>query len=734
MGYLHGYADAGYGYTNSLALVDSYKSVTNKSASTPDTATVSAAVGDMLFAIVVCDDDANASSIGFTAITGGTGLSWTRWAGYQSTDATADDNLSTATFVATATQALTDATITFTPSNTAEAKAFVVLRFTSGGSARSVFAQALNSGSSTTPSVSTQPTGYYHNGNDLIIGYVGIEGPDGDGVTPDADTTAGTWSTLIQHGTTGGTADTNVALRIQWKIHQGITVQQVYDPTLGTSRDWRATLLLVDDPTVASDPQSIYNVGWEEGAFDGTYDDYYLRFGDVAATASPSTIATTSTVGAPTTQVGATFTPATIVTTSGVGGPTLAVGATSTPTTVATVTTVGSPSVQTGSTSTPVTIATTSTVGGPTLVAGATPSPTVIVTTSTVPSVGVQTGSSTTPATVATTSVVGSPTVAVSAVSTPSTIATVTAVGAPTVIVAGDATVSATSIATVSAVGSPDVQTGSQVSATAIATTSSVGGPTLQAGAVPTPSTIATTSTVGAPTLAVGATVTTTTVATTSTVGSPTVAVDSQVAVSTISTISELGVVVISSAPSLVAVLGTTSNTTSQAATTVTVGSNTTVGDFAIARVAVDNAGTAGAAPGLTVTDDRGNSWTVLGPATQDPGAANEGTACYLTYARMVTALQNGDVITFTWGSGAPTAKAIVVEEWGGIFQIDPIDVSPQTANGASTSPSLSVSPSIADNLVYAVLATEGPTADTYTEDADTTNGAWVSLQRVGTG
>jgi len=186
--------------------------------------------------------------------------------------------------------------------------------------------------------------------------------------------------------------------------------------------------------------------------------------------------------------------------------------------------------------------------------------------------------------------------------------------------------------------------------------------------------------------------------------------------------------------PSYVADRGTAANATGGVNTTVTLTSPTTiaVGNYLIARIAVDNSGSSGAAPGCTVTDPRSNTWTVLGPALSDPGAASAGATAYLCYAKVVTAYQAADALTFTWGGTLATAKAIVVEEWRNIHSATPVAVSAVTNNsvtaGSTTAVSVSITPTAPGQLVYTCLATEGIAADTVGADSDTTNGNWATL------
>jgi len=188
--------------------------------------------------------------------------------------------------------------------------------------------------------------------------------------------------------------------------------------------------------------------------------------------------------------------------------------------------------------------------------------------------------------------------------------------------------------------------------------------------------------------------------------------------------------------PLFVSDRGTVANVTAATTSVVTLTSPTAiaVGGCLIARVAVDNSGASGAAPGCTVTDAR-NTWTVLGPALADPGAAAAGATAYLCYARVVTAYQAADTLTFNWGGVSTTAKAVVVEQWDNISSITPVAVTAvvnDSGTAASTTAvSVAITPTATNQLVYTCLADEGIAGDAITYDADTTNGTWATLTRL---
>jgi len=176
-------------------------------------------------------------------------------------------------------------------------------------------------------------------------------------------------------------------------------------------------------------------------------------------------------------------------------------------------------------------------------------------------------------------------------------------------------------------------------------------------------------------------------------------------------------------------------NLTSQTSTVVplTTASTIQVGSYLVASLALDNAGTNGAAVALTVTDPRSNTWTVLAAVNNDPGAASAGVTGYIAYCKVANAYSNGDSVTFNYGGVSTPAKAIVIEEYAGIHSTSPVAVGQVSATGLTTTPSVSITPTAADQLVVGSIAIEGIDSDTYTADADTTNGIWNKQAAIGT-
>lgn len=162
--------------------------------------------------------------------------------------------------------------------------------------------------------------------------------------------------------------------------------------------------------------------------------------------------------------------------------------------------------------------------------------------------------------------------------------------------------------------------------------------------------------------------------------------------------------------------------------------SGMTVGNVLVIRTAADNSGSSGAARTVTVTNQSG---TPIDTATDtayqqnnDPGAASAGVTCNVMVA-VITATSGTVRVTY---SGA-VVQAGVAEEWSGVQGVTRVVGTPVGANGtASTNLASCADASVASgNVAYGAMAIEGPSSDTITEDADTTNGSWVSLTKLGT-
>jgi hypothetical protein len=186
--------------------------------------------------------------------------------------------------------------------------------------------------------------------------------------------------------------------------------------------------------------------------------------------------------------------------------------------------------------------------------------------------------------------------------------------------------------------------------------------------------------------------------------------------------------------PSKVADRGSVQNLTSSQSTAVDLpdGGDIAVGNVLIARLAMDNTGGGGQATTVSISDPRGNTWVVGAAANQDPGAAAAGVSCRIAYCVVENAYTDGDDLTVEFGNNT-AADSTVVEEWANIDTATPVAVAQVTNAGASATPSVAITPTAADQLVYAAIGIEGPAGDTYTQDTDTTDGAWSGLTSLST-
>jgi hypothetical protein len=156
---------------------------------------------------------------------------------------------------------------------------------------------------------------------------------------------------------------------------------------------------------------------------------------------------------------------------------------------------------------------------------------------------------------------------------------------------------------------------------------------------------------------------------------------------------------------------------------------------------ACDNTGASGIATTISVADNSSqsgtaNTYTLQTPqAIADPGAASAGQQGFFVVCTVTRPLLAGDTITVTFGNST-TAKAINAQQFTGVHRVSPVlsGTYARQDNQTSTTNSVAATPTAANQAVCALIAVEGGTADSFTEDADTTNGAWVTLTRRGSG
>lgn len=183
---------------------------------------------------------------------------------------------------------------------------------------------------------------------------------------------------------------------------------------------------------------------------------------------------------------------------------------------------------------------------------------------------------------------------------------------------------------------------------------------------------------------------------------------------------------------------GTGGNNTSANTITCTPTNTINVGTTGVLCIALDNAGAAGSAAvaPTSVTDNEGNIWTRRASAIYDPGAASAGveTAMYVAENLAVTLVGATDNLVLDFGT-AVLAKAYCFWEISSNNQYGGFAQFVSTGNGtgaASAAPTVTTASVTQGNCVIGMGGAES--ANTWTGDADTTNGSWSSQQATGFG
>lgn len=131
----------------------------------------------------------------------------------------------------------------------------------------------------------------------------------------------------------------------------------------------------------------------------------------------------------------------------------------------------------------------------------------------------------------------------------------------------------------------------------------------------------------------------------------------------------------------------------------------------------------------FTVTDSQSNSYS--GSVVNSSGAS---TSAHLKYVWNATALVSGNTITVT-PSASTTFAATAFYATGVQTSSNPLDVDNNTATGTSTSPSAATSGSTASSgeLIVGLVATNGPSSDTFTQDSSDEGGFTSTPSNAGT-
>lgn len=175
---------------------------------------------------------------------------------------------------------------------------------------------------------------------------------------------------------------------------------------------------------------------------------------------------------------------------------------------------------------------------------------------------------------------------------------------------------------------------------------------------------------------------------------------------------------------------GTGSDKTSGTTYVFSPASNFAANSLAVAVFAVDNSGVGGAGAVTGVTDSLGHTWTDRGQTTNDPGLVNEGAHQATFDAPMgASPLTTGDTITLTF-STATVAKAYALIQIAALSGT-PVAINEASGTGSGTGVTRSgITPAIGDVVIGSVF-TEG--VGSITGDADTTGGAWSTIQTSAT-
>lgn len=164
------------------------------------------------------------------------------------------------------------------------------------------------------------------------------------------------------------------------------------------------------------------------------------------------------------------------------------------------------------------------------------------------------------------------------------------------------------------------------------------------------------------------------------------------------------------------------SNTSAVSGTTLVLpigGEGVAAGHTLILAVGSDYTGSAPSA-----VDSKGNTYTV---DRSSPATGNTSRSAIIS-APVNTALVLGDTITLTW-TAAVVRKAAAAHDFAGILIPTAIDVQNGNA-GTGTSPSVSVTTTVANTLLFGLVMAEGPVTEAYEPDITNT---WSPLTRVGT-
>lgn len=166
-----------------------------------------------------------------------------------------------------------------------------------------------------------------------------------------------------------------------------------------------------------------------------------------------------------------------------------------------------------------------------------------------------------------------------------------------------------------------------------------------------------------------------------------------------------------------------TSSTASSATLVFTAAQAYSVGDWIVALVSADNAGTNGASSITTMTDVQGNIYTKQTEATYDPGAASDGITLAIFTAPVTTALGTGDNQTINFSPNTASKVAAVYRVRPATGRSVVFVTAGSTTVAASNTPSISTGFRTVLDVVIGGLAR--PDRNGSNGDSDTVGGFW---------
>lgn len=172
----------------------------------------------------------------------------------------------------------------------------------------------------------------------------------------------------------------------------------------------------------------------------------------------------------------------------------------------------------------------------------------------------------------------------------------------------------------------------------------------------------------------------------------------------------------------------TTANSTTSGATLDLTGVSAAIGDWLVLAVAADNAGAAGvSATSASITDAAGNTWTRRSETNNTPtGAANDGTTLSI-WTCPVTATLSSATITVNFSPNTTAKAALLKKVVPGAGEVVRF-VSVGAGFTGTTIPFSSGNVSV--DVGYTIFGyTAAESANSFTNDSDTTNGSWSTAQ-----